>query len=161
MGIQTWEYPVVSHPIQTDVSGELFLILTSQPLWHNSVLRTDVSVNCGQCEKWILPQLGTRTFMAMAVKTLSWVVLQMVKSRIQTAGGKTEETSEPGSKKNSFWQARTLLWNYVRKLARELGHGLRHSTQTRMLLECPLLPGEPPVLVLKYVSQGRPGGSVS
>lgn len=53
MDVQTG-YFEVSLSIQTDVfHSTLFPILTSQPLQDNSVLRTDVSLNCGPCAKSI------------------------------------------------------------------------------------------------------------
>ena len=48
----------VSLSIPIDVFSELFPILTSQPLQHDSVLRTDASRNCGQRAKSIFATVG-------------------------------------------------------------------------------------------------------
>ena len=69
MDIQT--YFEVSLSIQTDVFSELFPILTSQSLQHHSVLRTDVSLNCGQRAKLIFTTVGDMYFYGSAVGMLS------------------------------------------------------------------------------------------
>lgn len=79
----------VSLSSQTGVFSELFPILTSQPLQHNSVLRTDVSQNCGQWAQLIFATIGGMFFYGSGFQSVTLErVLQMVKSRIQTAGGK-------------------------------------------------------------------------
>lgn len=56
------EHFEVSLSIQTDVFSEAFPILTSQALQPNSVLRTDVSLNCGQGAKLIFAIAGDMYF---------------------------------------------------------------------------------------------------
>lgn len=84
----------------------VFPILTSQPLQHNSVLRTDVSQNCGQWAQLIFATIGGMFFYGSGFQSVTLErVLQMVNSRIQTAGGK------------GVWENLVI-------------HGRRHSTPT-------------------------------
>lgn len=122
------EHFEVSLSIQTDVFSEAFPILTSQALQPNSVLRTDVSLNCGQGAKLIFAIAGDMYFYGNGVRIESW---EDAADGKESAGFRLQGGSVPVCQhqgKTAPATARTLQCSHCERTW-ELGCGSRCSTK--------------------------------